>query len=147
MCLARMSLEAAIWLLIASKTLLARFSTHPGMGTLMSHRVHGDNADECLATIQREAQTFRKTRSADLIPTATSARINRSAGLKCETVSPETIEVLSGQSNFFPFFPDCFDVTIAPLVSLWKNNAGDYHSTCSSRYEMALAFVDASEFL
>jgi thiamine biosynthesis lipoprotein len=53
------------------------------------------------------------------LPDSEISRVNRSAGIKSETVSCDTYEVLSKVVELSRNFPGRFDVTIEPLVTLW----------------------------
>lgn len=94
---------------------------HAAMGTVMSHRVFGPGAQDTLQAVVCEVERLERLLSR-FIPDSDISRINYSAGLNAVKVSPETLDVLSGALTFAQSFPGYLDVTIAPLVSLWKNS-------------------------
>jgi thiamine biosynthesis lipoprotein len=94
-------------------------TTHCAMGTVMTHKVFGMYAKEALAAGCREVSRIEERLSC-FLPDSEISRVNRSAGKKSEKVTRETQDVLSTAVEFSRSFPGCFDVTIRPLVSLWK---------------------------
>jgi FAD:protein FMN transferase len=91
-----------------------------GMGTVMTHKAFGKHAEESLRAVRDEAVRFEKLLSC-FIPESEISRINSSAGVECEMVSNETIEVLSRAIEFSRYSQSLFDVTIGPLITLWNN--------------------------
>jgi len=89
------------------------------MGTVMSHRVYGEHACECLAAIQAEVTRLENLFSR-FIPGSDISRVNRSAGIRREPVSRETFDLLSLALGYSTRCDGCFDVTIGPLVDLWR---------------------------
>lgn len=89
------------------------------MGTVMSHRVHGEHACECLAVIQAEVMRLENLFSR-FIPGSDISRVNRFAGIRREPVSRETFDLLSLALDYSARSDGCFDVTIGPLVDLWR---------------------------
>jgi FAD:protein FMN transferase len=98
-------------------------STHCAMGTVMTHKAFGMYAEESLDAVRREI-AWMEGRLSRFLPDSEISRVNGSAGIKREKVSPETYEVLSKAVEFSQYFPGCFDVTIAPLVALWSKSKG-----------------------
>jgi thiamine biosynthesis lipoprotein len=94
-------------------------TTHCAMGTVMTHKAFGVYAKEALAAVCREVSRIEERLSC-FSPDSEISRVNRSAGKKSEKVTRETHDVLSTAVEFSRSFPGCFDVTIGPLVSLWK---------------------------
>jgi thiamine biosynthesis lipoprotein len=102
------------------------------MGTVMSHHAIGDNARERLNAVQAEVIRLENLFSR-FIPGSDISRINHSAGIRRELVSRETYDLLSRAEEYSTRCDGCFDVTIGPLVDLWrkaKNLGGppDKHS-------------------
>lgn len=93
--------------------------THPAMGTVMTHKAFGSDAEDSLAAVCREVARLEGLLSR-FLPDSDIGRVNRSAGIKGERVSPETFEVLSRAVEYSQAFAGCFDVTVAPLVTLWN---------------------------
>ncbi|OMD40519.1 thiamine biosynthesis protein ApbE [Paenibacillus borealis] len=94
-------------------------SVHYGMGTEMVHKVFGDHGEEALRAVEYEAARIENLLSR-FIPDSEISRVNRSAGMKCEKLSPDTYEVLSFAAEFSNYCDGCFDVTIGPVVDLWN---------------------------
>lgn len=114
---------------------------HPAMGTVMSHCLYGLRAQEALDAAIREVERLEGLLSR-FIPDSDTCRINRSAGKQPEKVSRETLDVLSGAQAFASAFPGYLDVTIAPLVSLWKNSQDLTNPPRDSEIRNVLPLVD-----
>lgn len=95
-------------------------ATHCAMGTVMTHKAFGLLADDSLLAACREVARLEGLLSR-FLPGSEISRVNRAAGVRSETVSPETYDVLAMAVEFSQCFPGCFDVTIAPLTRLWGN--------------------------
>jgi thiamine biosynthesis lipoprotein len=89
------------------------------MGTVMTHKAYGPRAEGSLAAVCREVGRIEGLLSR-FLPGSEINRVNRSAGKECERVSRETYDVLSEAVEFSRSYPGCLDVTIGPLVSLWR---------------------------
>jgi len=98
-------------------TLVAQ-TTHCAMGTVMTHKAFGLYAEDSLEAVCREVARIEGLFSR-FLPDSEISRVNGSAGIKSEKVSLETYGALSTAVEFSRCFPGCFDVTIAPLVTLW----------------------------
>lgn len=85
----------------------------------MSHRVYGENARECLSAVQAEVTRLENLLSR-FIPGSDISRVNRSAGIHREPVKCETFDLLSRAVDYSTRCDGCFDVTIGPLVDLWR---------------------------
>jgi thiamine biosynthesis lipoprotein len=95
-------------------------TTQCAMGTVMTHKAFGLHAQDSLEAVCSEVVRIEGLLSR-FLPDSDISRVNRLAGIESERVSVETYEVLSRAVEFSQSFPGCFDVTIAPLVSLWKS--------------------------
>ncbi len=116
-------------------------STSFGMGTVITHKVFGEQAGAALKA--GEAETVRLDRMLSrFIPQSEISRINSSAGIKAEQVSSETFEVLSGASEFSKCSQGCFDVTIGPLTALWYESRETLNLPSASNMKKALHMVD-----
>jgi thiamine biosynthesis lipoprotein len=89
------------------------------MGTVMTHRAFGKHAEACLQAVCGEVARLERLLSR-FLPGSEINRVNRSAGKECERVGRETYDVLSEAVEFSRSYPGCLDVTIGPLVSLWR---------------------------
>jgi thiamine biosynthesis lipoprotein len=56
------------------------------------------------------------------LPESDISRINRAAGIRCEKVSADTLQVLAQAVEFSSRCRRSFDVTIGPLVTLWHHH-------------------------
>lgn len=99
---------------------LAAQVTQFAMGTVMTHKAFGLNAEDSLDAVCSEVTRLERLLSR-FVPDSDISRINRSAGIQSERISPETYEVLYQAIEFSRKCPGCFDVTIEPLVSLWHD--------------------------
>jgi thiamine biosynthesis lipoprotein len=93
-------------------------TTHCAMGTVMTHKALGLHAEDSLEAVRREVARIEELLSR-FLPDSEVSRVNGSAGIESEKVSLETYDVLSKAVEFSRCFPGCFDVTVAPLVTLW----------------------------
>ena len=98
---------------------LAAHTTHFAMGTVMTHKVFGENARASLSAVCSEIAKMEELLSR-FISTSDISRVNDSAGFQSEKVSPETFTVLSKAVDFSQSCAGGFDVTINPLVELWR---------------------------
>ena len=94
-------------------------TTHCAMGTVMTHKAYGPRAEDSLAAVCREVARIEGLLSR-FLPGSDVNRVNRSAGKASERVSHDTFDVLSEAVEFSRSFPGCLDVTIGPLVTLWR---------------------------
>ena len=100
------------------------YFTHRAMGTIMSHKLFGNHLDECQSAIQSEIKALENLLSR-FIPESDICRINQSSGFQAERIAPETMDILVEALNFCRTSSGSFDITVGPLVSLWRNS----HST------------------
>jgi thiamine biosynthesis lipoprotein len=84
----------------------------------MTHKAFGLHAEDSLEAVCSKVARIEGLFSR-FLPDSEISRVNGSAGIKSEKISPETYDVLSKAVGFSRCFPGCFDVTIAPLVALW----------------------------
>lgn len=93
--------------------------------TLISIKIWGTNdssiLDDCFALCTKYENKFSRTISDSEI-----SKINKSGGVPVE-VSDETIELIQKGLDYGNLSNGAFDITIAPLSSLWdfKNNTGE----------------------
>jgi FAD:protein FMN transferase len=116
-------------------------STHAAMGTLMSHLAYGEHAGEALAAAQAEIARL-EGRLSRFLPGSDISRINQSAGDSPVHVSPETLDVLSQAVQFSGLSRGGFDVTIGPLVALWKNCRDRIHPPDAASIRRILPLID-----
>lgn len=116
------------------------------MGTLMTHRVIGPNAAECLAAVCAEVERIEALFSR-FSPDSDISRINRSAGQQSERISAETYAVLAEAIEFSRVCPGCFDITIEPLVALWNCAQATGQPPEAASIRRALAQVDTRDLI
>jgi thiamine biosynthesis lipoprotein len=120
---------------------LAAQTTHYAMGTVMSHKAFGVNAESCLKAVSHEITRMEALLSR-FLPDSDISRINGAAGIQSEVVSQETYEVLSKSVEFSRRYPGYFDVTIEPLVTLWRHAKDSFALPSQSAIEQTLSLVD-----
>lgn len=123
------------------ETNLAAQTTQNAMGTMMAHKAYGPHAERCLAAVQREVSRIEGLLSR-FMPDSDISRVNESAGMQSETVSSETYGVVSKAIDFSRRCPGCFDITIEPLVHLWKQAKDSLTPPDDSAIQQALTLVD-----
>lgn len=117
-----------------------------GMSTEISSKVFGEQANEALKAAEEEIVRLEGLLSR-FLPESEISRINNSAGIRNERVSSETYEVLSKAKEFSKCCQGCFDVTIAPLVDLWRKARDTATSPDESDIERMLPLVDYSNLI
>ena len=95
-------------------------TTHCAMGTVMSHQAFGLHAEGSLEAVCREIARLEGLLSR-FLPGSDVSRLNRSAGIESVSVSLEAYDLLSQAVEWSRSLPGCFEVTIAPLVTLWSH--------------------------
>lgn len=115
--------------------------THCAMGTVMTHKAFGLHAEKSLDAVCREVARIEGLLSR-FLPGSEISRVNRSAGIRHEKVSLETYEVLSQAVAFSRSAPGCFDVTIAPVVTLWHTAAASLALPDAYSIEQILRLVN-----
>jgi thiamine biosynthesis lipoprotein len=116
------------------------------MGTVMTHRVFGaytgESIDAALCAIERyEALLSRFSPSSEI------SRVNRSAGIQVEGLSPETFSVLSQAVEYSRKSCGCFDVTIGSLVDLWNIGKHSFAPPHEDRIRRILPLVNYRDLL
>lgn len=114
---------------------------HFGMNTVMTHRAFGKHAGEALRAVQEESARLEGLLSR-FMPGSDVGRVNRSAGIRCESVSDETYEVLSRAVAFSQCCKGLFDVTVGPLTDLWRGCRESREPPEDARIRQALPLVD-----
>jgi thiamine biosynthesis lipoprotein len=93
-------------------------ATHTGMDTEMAHKAFGRHSVKALRAVENEAQRLECLLSR-FLPESDISRINHSAGVKREKISPETYEILSRAMECSAISQGLFDITVGPLADLW----------------------------
>lgn len=126
---------------VTLKKMAVAQTTHPAMGTVMSHKAFGLHAEDCLPAVVSEIARIEGLLSRYL-PYSEISRINNSAGIGSERISLETYDVLSQAVEFSRKFPGYFDVTIEPLVTLWSRGKDSLTPPDGSIIQQILPLVD-----
>lgn len=92
-----------------------------GMNTHIICRVIGEEAERAVSEAEREIVRLEEKLSR-FLPDSEISKINLYAGLGTIKVSAETYEVLLFAKRLSEMTKGLFDITIAPLVDLWKYN-------------------------
>jgi len=123
------------------ETNLTAQTTQYAMGTVMAHKAFGTHAESCLAAVQREVSRIERLLSR-FLSDSDITRVNESAGMQSEMVSSETYGVVSKAIDFSRRCPGCFDITIEPVVHLWKQAKESLTPPDESEVWQALTLVD-----
>jgi len=121
-------------------------ATHCAMGTVMAHKAFGLYAEDSLGAVCREVTRIEGLLSR-FLPDSDISRVNGSAGVKSEKVSLETYDVLSKAVESSRCFPGCFDVTIGPLVALWKIGKGSLAQPDDASIKQVLPLVNYRDLI
>ena len=103
-----------------------------GMNTHIICRVIGEEGKKAVLEAEREIVRLEEKLSR-FLPDSEISKINLYAGLGTIKVSAETYEVLLFAKRLSEMTKGLFDITIAPLVDLWKYN---HFSDIPSRIEI-----------
>lgn len=103
-----------------TKSMIAQSAKY-GMGTIIANRVFGELAEEALKAAEKETARLEEILSR-FIPDSDISRINKSAGIKDEVIGSETYEVLSRAVEFSQCSQGCFDITVGPVMDLWRSS-------------------------
>jgi len=120
--------------------------THHAMGTVMTHKALGLYAEDSLSAVYSEIARIEALLSR-FSPDSEISRVNLSAGIKSESVSPRTYDVLSEAIVFSRRFPGCFDLTITPLVALWSKARASSAQPDAASIEQVLPLVNYRDVL
>jgi thiamine biosynthesis lipoprotein len=121
-------------------------TTHCAMGTVMTHKAFGLHAEDSLEAVCREVARIEGLLGR-FLPDSDISRVNGSAGTKSEKVSRETYEMLSKALEFSRSFPECFDVTIGPLVALWHTAKKSLTQPDASSIKQVLPLVNDQDLI
>lgn len=127
-------------------TTVSAQSEHFGMGTVITHRAFGKYAEQSLKAVGKEAARLEDMLSR-YMPESEISRVNRSAGMDCEMLSRETYEVLSRAVGFSGQGHGFFDVTIGPLVDLWRAGKEISEPPDESGIKRVLPFVNYADLI
>jgi FAD:protein FMN transferase len=121
-------------------------STCLGMGTVITHRVFGENAGLAVRAAEDEIARLERLLSRFLSDSDVS-RVNASAGSGLQRISSETFEVLAKAAEFSVRGQGLFDVTMGPLVDLWRSAADSSTPPARTDIERVLRLVDHADLM
>jgi FAD:protein FMN transferase len=121
-------------------------SENYGMGTVITNKVLGEQAEEALQAALKETVRLEGVLSR-FIPGSEISRINSSAGIGYEKVGSETYEVISRAVEFSKCCQGCFDVTVGPLVTLWTSTKDKSKSPDEAEIRSILPLVDYTDLV
>ena len=124
----------------------AQTLTHPAMGTVMTHQSYGEFSEDCLTAVQIEIERLEALFSR-FRPGSDISRINQKAGISPVLVSDETMQILLMAREFAVNWPNAFDITITPLVDLWRQAALTGMPPSPPAINAALQFVNHQDLL
>lgn len=119
---------------------------HSGMNTVMTHRAHGPHGEEALEAARAETARLEGLLSR-YIPHSEIGRLNRAAGTGSVSVSSETHAVLTRARDFSRRFRGFFDITIGPVVDLWREAKAEGEPAADGRIRQALPLVNQGDLL
>jgi thiamine biosynthesis lipoprotein len=93
--------------------------TQAAMGTVMTHKAYGLDAEECLLAVQMEIERLNAMFSR-FQPESEISLINQAAGQTRIAVSMDSLAVLARSLEFSNDHPELFRITIGPLMDLWR---------------------------
>jgi len=119
---------------------------HKGMNTVMTHRVFGPHGEEALDTALAECARLEGLLSR-YIPHSEIGLLNRAAGTAGVDVSPETYEILARARDFSRRFRGLFNITIGPVVDLWREARAAGEPAAEGRIRKALSLVNHDDLI
>ena len=119
----------------------AQTLTHPAMGTVMTHQSYGENSEDCLTTIRMEIERLEAMLSR-FRPHSDISRINQNAGCNAVTINDETMQILLAAQQTANTWTQAFDITITPLVNLWRTAAASQTPPARKAIQEAMQLVD-----
>lgn len=116
------------------------------MDTFVTVRVQGPGAEEALQGVLKEMRRLERILSRHL-EESDVFRLNQKAGISPQVVEEETMELLLLARQYGALTGGAFDITIAPLLSLWGFGEQKQQVPASWEVEALLPLVDYSLLL
>jgi thiamine biosynthesis lipoprotein len=116
-------------------------STRLGMGTVITHRAFGESAEHAVRAAEEEIVRLERLLSRYLSGSDVS-KVNAFAGVAPVEIGDDAFEVLSRAAGLASRSHGLLDVTIGPVVDLWRSGADRSTSPPASDIERALSLVD-----
>ena len=111
------------------------------LGTVVTLRVYGPRQAALIREAFRLVESYEAVFSRNL-PDSDVSRLNRSAGLRPQAVSPATLEVIEEGLRYGELSDGLFDLTIGPLVDLWAIGGEDPRVPSDPEIQRARELVD-----
>lgn len=121
-------------------------STRFGMGTVITHDIIGPNANKALKDVHLETRRLESLLSR-FIASSDISLINRNAGMNRVKIHQETVEVLAIAKHVSWMAPQKFDVTIGPLVDLWRSAKKTSQRPPDSEISTTLTLIDSDDLI
>lgn len=115
-----------------------------GMNTLMLHKAFGRYAEEALQAIHKEAARLEEQLSC-FLPDSEISTINSTAGKSCPMISRETYDLLARAVDYSRYSSGLFDVTVGPLVRVWRSCRDTLRPPDASLIKEAMSLVNYQE--
>jgi thiamine biosynthesis lipoprotein len=116
------------------------------MGTVILNKVSGEHGEKAIRSGEEETLRLEGMLSRYLSNSEIS-RINSSAGIRYEKVSNETYEVIHQAVEYSKYCQGCFDITIGPLVDLWKTAKNTSIPPDITKINLTLPLVNYGEIV
>lgn len=118
------------------------------MGTVLEITLHpagGADGRAALDALFAEAEHL-DARLSTYVPASEISRVNAKAARSAQAVSPEVAEILRDAQQYAQLTRGAFDVSVAPLIELWKRAAERGSAPSGAELEAARARVGARLF-
>ena len=121
--------------------------THRAMGTIMTHKAFGGEAQHCLIVVNEEIDRLERLLSR-FIPESEVRKINDGSGISSgETLSQPVFEVLMQSVEISERARGLFDVTIGPLVDLWCQSKVSGCPPSQENIDLTLTLVNTQDLI
>ncbi|HET8936468.1 MAG TPA: FAD:protein FMN transferase [Polyangiales bacterium] len=114
------------------------------MGTTVTQRVYGLDGTRCCALAHAEITRLERLWSV-FLPSSEVNELARRAGVAALKVAPDTAAIISEARALHEFTDGAFDVTTAPLTSLWRAAAARGKLPTPHELEAAHALVNGQD--
>lgn len=116
------------------------------MDTVIEQKLFGAQSQQAVAEIEERLQEYEQQFSM-YVSDSQISRINQNAGIQYTEVSEECLELLQRAICFSEESQGLFDITIAPLTSLWDITGENPHVPAQSEIDAARQLVDYRDIL
>lgn len=116
-------------------------ATHHGMGTVTDFTAYGKNAEEAIEK-GKEILLDLESKMSLTLKNSEVNQINQQAGKSAVQVSEDTFTVIERALQYSELTKGSFDITIAPITSLWNIGQEDQRIPEDGEIQEALALVN-----